>query len=96
LRGLPPDRPPEPPRRRGPPPARAPPGDPAVHEVGRLYSTGEESVRVPLTQEDLAGLAGATRPTVNAALRRLEQDDVVRLRRGGVEILDVRALRQRC
>lgn len=67
-----------------------------LHEVGRLYEAGEGPVRVPLTQEDLAGLAGATRPTVNAALRRLEQDDVVRLRRGGVDILDVRALRRRC
>ncbi|SDU91992.1 cAMP-binding domain of CRP or a regulatory subunit of cAMP-dependent protein kinases [Microlunatus sagamiharensis] len=67
-----------------------------LHEVGRLYGTDEVSVRVPLTQEDLAGLAGAARPTVNAALRRLEQDGVVRLGRGGVEILDQRELRRRC
>nr|WP_232530630.1 Crp/Fnr family transcriptional regulator [Microlunatus antarcticus] len=67
-----------------------------LHEVGLLYGTGEESVRVPLTQEDLAGLAGTTRPTVNAALRRLELADVVRLGRGGVQILDMGALRRQC
>jgi CRP/FNR family cyclic AMP-dependent transcriptional regulator len=67
-----------------------------LHEVGRLYATGSGPVQVPLTQQDVAGLAGATRPTVNAALRALERDGVVRLGRGRIELLDLPALRRRC
>lgn len=43
---------------------------------------------VPLTQEDLAGLAGTTRATVNRALRREEKLGTVELRRGRVTIID--------
>ena len=67
-----------------------------LHEVGRLYAAGPGPVRVPLTQQDVAGLAGATRPTVNAALRALERDGIVRLGRGLVELLDLPGLRRRC
>jgi CRP/FNR family cyclic AMP-dependent transcriptional regulator len=67
-----------------------------LHEVGRLYAAGSGPVRVPLTQQDLAGLTGATRPTVNAALRALERDGVVRLGRARIELLDLPGLRRRC
>jgi CRP/FNR family cyclic AMP-dependent transcriptional regulator len=67
-----------------------------LHEVGRLYATGSGPVQVPLTQQDVAGLAGATRPTVNAALRALEREGVVRLGRGRIELLDLPGLRRRC
>ncbi|HEY0239769.1 MAG TPA: Crp/Fnr family transcriptional regulator [Friedmanniella sp.] len=66
-----------------------------LYEVGRLYADAHV-VRVPLTQEDVAGLAGTTRPTANAALRALEQDGLVRLGRGQVELLDLTGLRARC
>jgi CRP/FNR family cyclic AMP-dependent transcriptional regulator len=66
-----------------------------LYEVGRLYGD-ERVVHVPLTQEDLAGLAGTTRQTANAALRALERDGLVRLGRGWVELLDLRGLRVRC
>ena len=63
-----------------------------LHEVALLYGSGAR-VRVPLTQEDLADLAGAARPTVNVVLRRLESQGVLRQGRGGVEV-DVDALRR--
>ena len=50
---------------------------------------------IPLTQEDLAGLAGATRATVNRVLRREEKDGTVLLGRGRLTILDGEALARR-
>lgn len=64
-------------------------------EVGRHFSKGVLPVVVPLTQDDVAQLAGATRPTTNQVLKRLEADGVLRLSRGRVEILDVPGLRER-
>ncbi len=50
---------------------------------------------VPLTQEDLAGMAGTTRATVNRLLRKEEQTGSVALCRGQIEILDRVALARR-
>lgn len=47
---------------------------------------------VPLRQEDLAGLAGTTRATVNRVLRRAEQLGVVSLARARVEVTDSQSL----
>jgi CRP-like cAMP-binding protein len=43
---------------------------------------------VPLRQEDLAGLAGTTRASVNRVLRRMERSGAVALGRARVEVLD--------
>lgn len=43
---------------------------------------------IPLTQEDLAGLAGTTRETVNRVLRREAQRGALALARGKITILD--------
>lgn len=56
---------------------------------------GDAPVTVPVTQDELAGLAGTTRPTVNRALRALEGDGVVALGRGRTEVLDTDSLRRR-
>ena len=50
---------------------------------------------VPLTQEDLAGLAGTTRPTANKVLRDAEAHGLIRVGRGRVEILDAAQLARR-
>jgi CRP/FNR family cyclic AMP-dependent transcriptional regulator len=50
---------------------------------------------IPLTQEDLADLAGATRATVNRVLRREEKEGTVVLGRGRLTILDRQALAKR-
>lgn len=49
-------------------------------------------VTLRITQEDLAGLTGATRPTVNQVLRSLEQAGALALHRGQIEVLDPRML----
>jgi len=54
-----------------------------LSELGDIYGP-----TIPLTQEDLAGLAGATRATVNRVLRREERSGVLALGRGRVELLD--------
>jgi CRP-like cAMP-binding protein len=48
----------------------------------------EAAVVVPLTQEELAQLAGVTRPTANRLLKHAEADGVLRVTRARVEILD--------
>jgi CRP-like cAMP-binding protein len=58
-------------------------------------SDGVRAIR--LTQEDLAALAGTTRPTANRALRELEKDGILSLRRGRIVVsrLDLLASRVR-
>lgn len=51
-------------------------------------------VSLPLTQADLAELAGATRPTVNRVLRTLEDGGVIALARGRIDVRDRAALRR--
>jgi CRP/FNR family cyclic AMP-dependent transcriptional regulator len=50
---------------------------------------------VPLNQEDLAELAGTTRPTTNKVLRQAEERGWIRVRRGRVELVDPEALGKR-
>ena len=67
-----------------------------LFEVGRLFAAGSSPVVLPVTQDDVAHMAGTTRPTANQVLKRLEADGVVHLVRGRVELLDVALLRRRC
>jgi CRP/FNR family cyclic AMP-dependent transcriptional regulator len=60
-------------------------------EVAALYDDGV----VPLTQEDLAGLAGTSRATVNRVLREEEGRGTVKLGRGRTTVLDADALAAR-
>lgn len=64
-------------------------------ELLRQYHRTGGTLSVPVTQQDLATMAGTTRPTVNRVLRRMEDEGVLRLTRGRVDILDVAALRAR-
>ena len=58
------------------------------------YGDGNDPrVVIPLTQTDIAELAGATRPSTNRVLRALETEGLVRLRRGQVEVVDRAGLR---
>ena len=61
-----------------------------VLELSVLYGA-----EIPLTQEDLAGLAGATRATVNRVLRREEKAGTVALGRGRLSVLDREGLARR-
>jgi len=51
---------------------------------------------VPLTQEDLAAMAGTSRATVNRVLREEEKRGTVALKRGRTTVLDLAALDSRC
>ena len=50
---------------------------------------------IPLTQEDLASMAGTSRPTANRVLKAAEADGVLVISRGRVEILDAAGLTRR-
>jgi CRP/FNR family cyclic AMP-dependent transcriptional regulator len=56
---------------------------------------GEGGTVVALTQDDLASMAGTTRPTANRVLKRAESDGLLRLGRGRIEILDTDQLARR-
>ncbi len=64
-----------------------------VADLTRLYETAaNDVVTIPLTQEDVAQMAGTTRPTANQVLRSGEEKGVLRISRGRIEILDIAAL----
>jgi CRP-like cAMP-binding protein len=57
--------------------------------AARTWGTAESPARVvPLTQEDLASLAGTTRQTVNQVMRDAEARGLVATSRGRIEILE--------
>jgi CRP-like cAMP-binding protein len=56
-----------------------------------LYGSGADD-GIPLTQTDLASLAGTSRATVNRVLGELERAGVVALGRGRLSVLDLEAL----
>jgi CRP-like cAMP-binding protein len=57
-------------------------------EAAKLFGPSGDRVIVRLTQEQLASMAGATRPTTNRVLRSLEADGIVIRRHRAVEICD--------
>ena len=73
--------------------------DRVVRRLGDLVeiyrSEASSSVEIPLTQEDVASMAGTTRPTANGVLRRLEESGTIELGRGRILVRDVRAFEQR-
>jgi CRP/FNR family transcriptional regulator, cyclic AMP receptor protein len=62
-----------------------------VSELAASYDDGV----VPLTQEDIAALAGTSRATVNRVLREEQRLGVVALARGRATVLDREALERR-
>jgi len=57
-------------------------------EVAQLWGGPSPGLVIPLTQEDLAGLAGTTRPTANRTLRQAEAVGLLTLGRGRIELVD--------
>jgi CRP-like cAMP-binding protein len=66
-----------------------------ICDLALLYGHGGEASVIPLTQEDVAELAGTSRATVNRVLREEERRGTLALRRGRVEILAGEELRTR-
>ena len=63
-------------------------------ELAELYGGGDRAV-VPLTQEDIASLAGTSRATANRVLRAEAARGAVELRRGRTIVLDAAGLARR-
>ena len=57
-----------------------------------LYPHGHRHVGI--SQEEVANLAGVSRPRCNRALKQLEDQGVVKLEYGGLTVLDLDSLRQ--
>ena len=66
-----------------------------VSDLAELYDPSEACPTIPVTQEDLASLAGTTRPTANRVLKEAEGRGLVALTRGRIQILDRAGLAKR-
>jgi CRP-like cAMP-binding protein len=64
-----------------------------LRELAGTYAGDGADVTIPLTQEELAELAGTSRATVNGVLREQERRGAISLARRKVRILDPDALR---
>ncbi|WP_375425864.1 Crp/Fnr family transcriptional regulator [uncultured Friedmanniella sp.] len=67
-----------------------------LYELGRQFAADGTSPLLPLSQEEVAQIAGTTRPTTNQVLKRLEADGVIALARGRIELRNLPELRSRC
>jgi CRP-like cAMP-binding protein len=61
-----------------------------IADAASLYGDGT----IPLTQEEVASMAGTTRPTVNRVLRAAQDSRAVDLARGRIKVLDLELLRR--
>ena len=66
-------------------------------DLARLYDSADVdgTTEIPMRQEDIASMAGTTRPTANRVLKQLEDDGVLLLSRGRTVILDRAELERR-
>jgi CRP/FNR family transcriptional regulator, cyclic AMP receptor protein len=66
-----------------------------IADLIALYEGGRTSFEIPVKQEDLASMAGTTRPTANRVLKQLEDDGVLVVGRGRIDVLDAAAILRR-
>ena len=66
-----------------------------LHELTALYGQGAAGTVIPLSQQEIAGLAATSRATVNRVLRAEAARGTVDLRRGQATILDPVSLARR-
>jgi CRP/FNR family transcriptional regulator len=59
-----------------------------LSETRRKGTAANPADELQLTQQEIAGLAGASRESVSRALKALEREDIVALKRGRVRICD--------
>jgi CRP/FNR family transcriptional regulator, cyclic AMP receptor protein len=64
-------------------------------ELADRYATGTGQAVIPITQEDLAGMAGTSRATVNRVLRDEQKRGVLELARGRTVVRDLNQLHKR-
>jgi CRP/FNR family cyclic AMP-dependent transcriptional regulator len=66
-----------------------------VLDLAEMYGRDGATATIPLTQEELAELAGTSRATVNRVLRRQAAGGVLALRRGVTTVVDADELQRR-
>jgi CRP/FNR family transcriptional regulator, cyclic AMP receptor protein len=66
-----------------------------LRDLVELYDEGADSVDVGVRQEDLASMAGTTRPTANRVLKQLADDGVLTLGRGRMLVHERAELQRR-
>jgi CRP/FNR family transcriptional regulator, cyclic AMP receptor protein len=66
-----------------------------LHELAVLYGQGAPGTVIPLPQQEIAGLAGTSRATVNRVLRAEATRGTVELHRGQTKIVDPATLAKR-
>lgn len=64
-------------------------------ELYLRHQVDADEVTIPLTQDELAGLAGTSRATVNRVLREDEERHLLKLGRGKTVVYDLAGLKQR-
>lgn len=57
-------------------------------DLSRVFGGATAGTSIPVTQSDLAAMAGTTRPTVNRALHVAQSAGAISLGRGHIEVLD--------
>jgi CRP-like cAMP-binding protein len=65
-----------------------------LEESYRQRLNGHPAEEIRITQQELAGLVGASRESISRTMTRLEEDGIVQAGRGRIRILDRYALRQ--
>jgi CRP-like cAMP-binding protein len=63
-------------------------------DAARAFGDGAPA-EIPLTQDEIAQLAGTTRPTANQLLREAQDAGAVELARGRIRVVDLRWLERR-
>lgn len=63
--------------------------------LAESYGSSDGTITIPLTQDDIATMAGTTRPTANRVLKGIEDDGVIAMARGRIEVLDLDDLTRR-
>jgi CRP/FNR family cyclic AMP-dependent transcriptional regulator len=65
-----------------------------LSHLAEIYAN-HSSKAIPLTQDDLASMAGTTRQTVNKVLRQVQEEGLITLARGRITVSDTEGLSRR-
>jgi CRP/FNR family transcriptional regulator, cyclic AMP receptor protein len=63
-------------------------------DLHRVFGGETTGTAIPVTQSDLAAMAGTTRPTVNRALKAAQSAGAILLGRGSIEVIEPSVLEQ--
>jgi CRP/FNR family transcriptional regulator, cyclic AMP receptor protein len=66
-----------------------------VKRLREMFTADGKSASIPLTQNDVAEMAGVTRSTANRLLRHAQEEGVIRISRAHIDVIDVGALRRK-